>query len=56
MAEVGKLFQFGIVLPYLKGNPDTGCSTGSKILDLQCDHGGEIPPAAVRGTVFLLPS
>ena len=54
MAEINKLPDLGIVSSYFKCDSDTGCDMRPGIFDLERDHGTEICPFTVCGTILLL--
>ena len=54
MAEIGKLFDLGIIFSHFKRNAHTGGDVRSGVLDFQCNDRTEIAVSTVCRTIFLL--
>ena len=54
MAEIGKLFDLGIISSHFKRNAHTGGDMCSRVLDLQRNDRTEIAVSTVCRTIFLL--
>ena len=54
MAEIGELFDLGIIFSHFKRNAHTGGDVRSRVLDLQRNDRTEIAVSTVCRTIFLL--